>query len=179
MYEELHIKGDIPRDLETFIGLKTNSFGSQRFSVMTVYEHNYGQGNSLVVENAATTVMWNYGPWNCYTMAALPNLAQEQMNSGYSWDDQISSVILKLVDGADAMGVGYYKDPYYATYGCGYNVHTYALGQTPSIPYAINFGQYNFIGGPFCTHMDNHISSIRIKAIWQGCPVDFDDLYLF
>lgn len=180
IYTELKVNLDLPRDIAAFLGVEGGQLSPRRNSVLTVYEADGLNGYSMDVETAPNTVIWTYGNWGCFTMAANPNLTQEFQPNGNNWNDAISSACLNYIDGADAMAVGYYKDIDYAVYACGYTVNPYyANGQSSYCDDMIND---RYAGGPSfaCGHLDNQISSIRIKAFWQGCFVNdgtqFDDL---
>lgn len=178
IYDELKIDKDFPRDLETFIGTDGGQLSPQRNSVLTVYADANYSGSELCVETAPNTVTWNYGDWDCFTMAANINLTLEFQPNGNNWNDCISSKCFNYVDGADAMSVGFYKDSDYAVYGCAYNVQFFYSTTANPIPgWCYNMLDQPWVGGPYCGHMNDQISSIRIKAIWQGCPIEFSDMY--
>ncbi|WMX16331.1 hypothetical protein [Aureispira sp. CCB-E] len=182
IYDELHYIGDLPRDLEAFVGIKAQQFHAGRSHVLIVYEHQGGNGASLQIETAATTNIWNYGPHDCYTMAALPDLGLETMSGSTSWNEQISSRNFQYVSGADAMGIGYYKHRYYLATGCNYIVEIISPNSGYQAPILMDF-DFNwpgFLNGLFCGPIQDNISSISVKAIWQGCYTDdtqFDDLF--
>lgn len=182
IYEELHYTGDLPRNLEAFIGIKGQQFHSGRSHVLLVYEHLGGNGASLQIETASNTSIWNYGHDNCYTMAALPDLGLETMNSSTSWNDQISSRNFQFVSGAEAMGIGYYKHRYYFVSSCNHIVEIISPKSGYQAPILENFN-YNwpgFLNGLFCGSIEDNISSISVKAIWENCYNDdsqFDDLF--
>lgn len=181
IYEELQINKDLPRDLEQFIGIKGGQLSHQRNPVLTVYEHDNYSGSELVVETAPNTVTWNYGDWNCFTMAANPDLSLEFQTNGNNWNDCISSKCSNYIIGADAMAVGYYKDKDYAVYSCGFAVQIIKKNNINASP-GLCFSMLNslWVRGHFCGHMNDQISSLRIKAIWDGCYSDdrvFNDLY--
>ena len=176
--QALHIRSPFPRDLAAYIGVPQTSFSNGRhYEVLTVWEHSNTRGQSLNVENAPNTVIWDYGAFNCYTMAANPNLTLEFKPDGTNWNDCISSQCLSYVDGADAMIVAYYKDIDYGIYACGRQYFTYRPNSI-SYPRCLNMRDWVWkMGFPqTCGHMNDQISSIRIKAIWQGCQVDYSDL---
>lgn len=182
IYEELHYTGDLPRDLEAFVGIKAEQFHGGRSHVLLVYEHQGGNGASLQVETAASTSITNYGPYNCYTMAALADLGLETMNGSTSWNEQISSRNFEYVSGADAMGIGYYKHRFHFTSGCNHYEEIISPNSGYQAPELIDF-DFNwpgFLNGLFCGSIGDNISSIKVKAIWQGCYTDasqFSDLY--
>ena len=186
IYQELHITLPFPRDLAGYIGVTTPEFANnsngRHHEVLTVWEHDNFQGQSLNVENAPHTVIWNYGDWNCFTMAANPDLTIVNKPDGSNWSDCISSQCLSYIDGADAMAVGYYKDTHCAVYGCGKEIVVYynnGIG-TNIYPPCFNMRDWRWHAWHgWCGHMNDQISSIRIKAIWQGCYDNdsvFDDL---
>ena len=185
IYDELHINTAFPDDLEAFIGVKSNSFvRSKSISsapVLTVWEHDNFGGAEMYVEQAPNTVIWNYGYWNCFTMAANPDLTLEFKPDGTNWNDCISSKCLSYIQGADAIGEGYYKDSHFGVYACGQVVQItkhYNLNAYPGL--CFNFPTVIYGSGPFCGHPNDQISSIRIKAIWSGCYMsdrDFNDLW--
>lgn len=180
IYQELNYNGALPEDLEAFVGIEAEQFHPSRNHVLIVYEHNGGNGASLQVETAANTTIWNYGPNNCYTLAGLPDLGLETMSGSTSWDNQISSRNFQYISGADAMGIVYCKHRHYLTTSCNYAEEIVVAGS--NVPLLRDFGDTygGFLNGLFCGTMDNTFSSIKIKAIWQGCyndPNQFSDLY--
>lgn len=179
MYEELNVITDFPQDLETFLGVQGGDFvkvGQKTNHVCTVYEHDNLQGQFLDVETASNTVIWTYGLDDCYTMAANPDLSLEYKLDGTNWNDCISSRIFNYVVGADAMGYSHFKDSHFAKYGCSWKgtfFYRHELGNNPSF---WNNMRDLYWGGFLCGHQNDQITSIRLKAVWQGCEVDFSDL---
>jgi len=173
IYEELKISGDLPRDLEAYVGKKGGQLSINRTPVLKVYEHSNYTGSEMTVETALNTVIWTYGAHGCNTMAANPNLTLEFQPNGNNWNDCISAQCFNYVDGADAMAIGHYKDTDYAVYGCAVKIETFDYTISSDWCYSMFNRDWN---GGFCSHMDNQISSIRIKAIWQGCPINFNDM---
>jgi hypothetical protein len=114
-------------------------------------------------------------------MAANPDLTLEFKPDGTNWNDCISSKCLSYIQGADAIGEGYYKDSHFGVYACGQVVQItrhYDLNAYPGL--CFNFPTVTYGSGPFCGHPNDQISSIRIKAIWSGCYTsdrDFNDLW--
>lgn len=184
IYEELHINLPLPNNLEAFIGISNDNFvrpktGSAISSnpVLTVWEHDDAQGSEMYVEQAPNTVIWNYGPWNCFTMAANPDLTLEFKPDGTNWNDCISSKCLSYIQGADAMAEGYYKDSHFGIYACSRMIYAYySNGRGTGLPLCANISAYPWQGGPWCGHINDQISSIRIKAIWEGCYTG-DDVF--
>ncbi|MFK7798106.1 MAG: hypothetical protein AB8E82_11680 [Aureispira sp.] len=188
IYEELHINLPLPNDLEAFIGISNDNFvrpktGSAISSnpVLTVWEHDNLGGAEMYVDQAPNTVIWNYGDWNCFTMAANPDLTLEFKPDGTNWNDCISSKCLSYIQGADAMSEGYYKDSHFGVYACGFVVQLTKKTNLNAYPGAcFNMRSQQWVRGHFCGHINDQISSIRIKAIWEGCYEDdtvFNDLY--
>lgn len=182
IYKELHYTGDLPRDLEAFVGIKAEQFHAGRSHVLMVYEDLGGNGASLQVETASQTSIWNYGPYDCFTMAALPDLGLETMYGNTSWNDKISSRNFQYISGADAMGIGFYKHRYYLTTLCNHyeEIISPTSGYQAPLLDNLNFNWPGFLNGLFCGSMEDNISSIKVKAIWEGCFTDdsqFDDLY--
>ncbi len=185
IYEELHINLPLPNDLEAFIGITADAFARPKTGsgitsnpVLTVWEHDDAQGSEMYVEQAPNTVIWNYGPWNCFTMAANPDLTLEFQTNGNNWNDCISSKCLSYIQGADAMAEGYYKDSHFGVYACGYQVFTYRANGVNYYPPCFNFRTYPWhdkLG--WCGHINDQVSSIRIKAVWEGCYTD-DSVFL-
>jgi hypothetical protein len=167
IHAELKIDTDLPRDLEFYIGEKTTGQNGQRSPLMTLYENTNFGGSSLNVETASNTSTWTHGPYNCYRTTANPDLAQ------VSWNDRASSSITSFQSGADAVGYAYYKDTNYARYFCGLYLSIIYSGGS-GIPDMTQTAWSNF--PLFCTTMNDQISSVRIKVIWQGCTVDFSDI---
>lgn len=182
IYKELHYTGDLPRNLEAFVGIKAQQFHAGRSHVLLVYEHRGGNGASLQVETASNTSIWNYGPDDCYTMAALPDLGLETMSGSTSWNDQISSRNFQYVSGAEAMGIGYYKHRYYFASGCNHIVEIISpkSGYQAPILKDFNYNWPGILNGLFCGSIEDNISSLSVKAIWEGCYNDdtqFSDLF--
>ncbi|MFK7799099.1 MAG: hypothetical protein AB8E82_16725 [Aureispira sp.] len=126
IYDELHINLPLPSNLEAFIGTNSDNFvrpktgsGITSNPVLTVWEHDDAQGSEMYVEQAPNTVIWNYGAFDCFTMAANPDLTLEFQTNGNNWNDCISSKCLSYIQGADAMVEGYYKDSHFGVYDCG------------------------------------------------------------
>ena len=189
IYEELHINSPLPTDLGAFIRVVTDGFkrhktGSTMSSapVLTVWEHDNFGGSELYVDQAPNTVIWNYGPDNCFTMAANPDLTLEFKPYGHNWNDCISSKCLSYIQGADAMAEGYYKDANFGVYACGFAVQVTKKTNLNAYPgLCFNMRAQQWVWGFFCGHMNDQITSIRIKAIWEDCyggdDTVFDDLY--
>jgi hypothetical protein len=183
IYQELQMNVPFPSNLEAFIGIQTPNFSRQKTGsavssapVLTVWEHADAQGSELYVEQAPNTVIWNYGDWNCFTMAANPDLTLEFQPNGNNWNDCISSQCLSYIQGADAMGVGLYKDSHFGVYAVGYRVLTYFKnGPYPDPPCFNHTSEYWYQPNGWTGHMNDQVSSIRIKAIWQGCYTGYDD----
>lgn len=112
-------------------------------------------------------------------MAALPDLGLETMSGNTSWDEQISSRNFQYLSGADAMGIGYYKHRYYLATGCNYILELISPDSAyePSELLNFDFNWPGFLNGLFCGPIEDNISSISIKAIWQRCDINFLDLY--
>lgn len=186
IYQELQMNVPFPNDLEAFIGVETASFARQKSSslgnnpVLTVWADINFQGNEMYVEQAPNTVIWNYGAWNCFTMAANPDLTLEFQANGNNWNDCISSQCLSYIQGADAMGVGIYKDSHFGVYNSGFRILIYLVnGPYPDPPCFNHTTQNWYHPNGWAGHMNDQISSIRVKAIWQGCYTgysDFNDL---
>jgi hypothetical protein len=193
IYQELHINLPLPTDLEAFVGIKNATFTRQKTGsgissnpVFTVWSDVDAQGSEMYVEQAPNTVIWNYGDWNCFTMAANPDLTLEFQANGNNWNDCISSQCLSYIQGADAMGIGLYKDSHFGVYHNGFVVMMYianppAINSPAIYPPCINHTSYNwFHPNGWGGNMNDQISSIRVKAIWQGCYPDntvFNDLF--
>lgn len=182
IYEELHYTGNLPRDLEAFVGIEAQQFHAGRSHVLLVYEDQGGNGASLQVETAASTSITNYGPDNCYTVASLADLVLETMSGSTSWNDQISSRNFQYIAGADAMGIGYYKHRFHFTSGCNHYEEIISPNSSYQAPVLLDFNLNwpGFLNGLFCGSIEDNISSIKVKAIWQGCYTgdsQFDDLY--
>lgn len=174
IYAELKIANDLPKRIEGFIGVKEEN-KNQRFGpLMQVFVHNNMQGNMLDIESAPNTVTWTHGAWGCYRTTANPDLSKEFQANGNNWDGCISSYCVNYVDGADGVCYALYKDSHYAQYACSrYKlVITEGMGITESCIPSLT----NKVWAPFCGHMNDQISSIRIKVAWQGCPLDWSDL---
>jgi hypothetical protein len=111
-------------------------------------------------------------------MAANPDLTLEFQTNGNNWNDCISSKCLSYIQGADAMAEGYYKDSHFGVYACGYQVFTYRANGVNYYPPCFNFRTYPWhdkLG--WCGHINDQVSSIRIKAVWEGCYTD-DSVFL-
>ncbi|MFK7798151.1 MAG: hypothetical protein AB8E82_11905 [Aureispira sp.] len=182
IYQELQMNVPFPSNLETFIGIQTPNFSRQKSSsavssapVLTVWEHADAQGSELYVDQAPNTVIWNYGDWNCFTMAANPDLTLEFQPNGNNWNDCISSQCLSYVQGADAMAVGLYKDSHFGVYPVGYRILYYLSNGPSDLPCFNHTSEYWYQPNGWTGHMNDQVSSIRIKAIWQGCYNGYDD----
>jgi hypothetical protein len=186
IYEELHINAPFPNDVEAFLGMVTDGFKRPKtltsIPVLSVWEHSNTGGSVLHVEQGNNTVIWNYGAFDCFTMAANPDLTLEYKPVGSNWNDCISSKCLSYIQGADAIAEGYYKDSHYGVYGCGFAVQITRKNNLNAYPGpCFDMRDQNWVRGFFCGHMNDQISSIRIKAIWENCyngdDTVFDDLY--
>jgi len=185
LYEELHINAPFPRDLASYIGITTDQFvnnSGRHHEVLTVWEHNDYQGQSLNEEHAPQTVIWNYGDFNCFTMAAHRDLNLDNKPDGTNWNNCISSQCINLVDGADALAVTYYKDVDYAIYSCSRQWMIYIRNGFPFFPDCFNLGDYrwrDFSLFGLCGNMNDQTASIRLKAAWTNCfdaNTFYDDL---
>lgn len=175
IYEELKIAEELPRSLEDFIGVRESNQTNQRnHYLLRVFEHDNMGGSELDIETATNTVTWTHGAWGCYRTTANPDLSQEFQPNGNNWDGCISSFCLKYVDGADAVCYGLYKDPLYAQYAC--SRHRLVIREGEEIEEfcvrSLNDRVWHFA----CGHMNDQISSIRIKVAWHGCSLDWSDL---
>lgn len=177
IYDELHINLPFPDDVAAFIGVTNSTFTRQKSGVptktdpvLTVWVDANYTGEEMHVEQAPNTVIWNYGPNDCFTMAANPDLTLEFQTNGNNWNDCISSKCLTYIQGADAIGEGYYKDSHFGVYSCGQIVQITEPHTINAWPGAcFNFNDVTYGRGPACGHANDQISSIRIKAVWQGC----------
>lgn len=182
IYQELHLNLPFPRDIAAFIGIEQSHFSSnsgRNNPVLTVWEHDTYRGQQLVVDQDPHTFIWTYGDYGCFTMAANPDLTIVNKPDGSNWNDCISSKCLSYISGADAIAEGYYKDINYGVYACGFAVQITYANQYNPVPACYNMRDQNWVRG-WCGHMNDQISSIRIKAVWQGCYTDdsvFNDLY--
>lgn len=174
IYAELNIANDLPKRIEDFIGIKEEN-RTQRFGpLMEVAVNNNMFGNILDLETAPNTVTWTHGAWGCYRTTANPDLSQEFQTNGNNWDDCISSFCVHYVNGADGVCYALYKDSHYAQYAC--SRHKMVIRVEHGIIESCIPSLNNRVWAPFCGHMNDQVSSIRIKIAWQGCDLDWDDL---
>ena len=180
MYEELNVISAFPHDIAAFVGQLGGSFtphgNGRNLPVLTMYEHDDLNGQYIDIETAPNTSVWTYGDHDCYTMAANTDLSLEFKPDGTNWNDCISSQYFRYVQGARAMMIARHKDSNFAKYGCGYMRYQYYphyLGN--SCCERSNMRDTPW-GGFLCGHQNDQITSIRIKAIWDQCPIDFDDV---
>lgn len=174
IYAELNITNDLPKRIEDFIGIKETN-RNQRFGpLMQVFVDNNMQGEMLDIESAPNTVTWTHGAWGCYRTTANPDLTQEFQSNGNNWNDCISSFCCNYVDGARAVCYASYKDSHYAQYACSRQKLDVYVGEgiqefcIPSLRDRVWAG--------LCGHMNDQVSSIRVKVIWQGCTITWSDL---
>lgn len=190
IFAEQHFTGELPQDLEAFLGIQQSQFAADRSCIFNLYEHTYQNGASLCVETASTANVVTYGPYNCYTMASISDLGLETMSGGTSWNDQASSAYVNYVSGADAMAVGFYKHRYFLATSCNSTVYFMSPNNAP-------FSNNLYVtdmsaGGVFfqqskderhpawwCGTMNDAISSVKVLAVWSGCSTAdmFDDMY--
>ncbi|MGH1335802.1 MAG: hypothetical protein ACRBFS_06710 [Aureispira sp.] len=175
MREELDITSPFPNDIASYIGVPEGSLSNARTPVFTVYDHDNQGGASLNIENGVHTDIWTYGTHNCFTMAAHPDLWTEPRGSGYTWSDCISSRCLQFPVGADGVVTGYYNHANFPKTGCAYLIHLINRRQGDTFATCFNFRDQPF-GGQLCGHMNDKLTSIRIKAAWQGCPIDYSNV---
>jgi len=189
IYTEQHYTGDLPTDLEAFVGIEQSQFSAGRSDIMTIYEHYAKGGASLVVETSPAGSVVNYGPSNCYTMAAIADLGTATMSGGTSWNDQVSSANCEYVSGASGMAVGFYKHRHFLATSCNSKVY---IMRPDNGPFATGLYWYDLSsGGSFynsspqghsawwCGSLNDSMSSIKVKAVWSGCQNanEFDDMY--
>lgn len=180
MYEELKVNSSFPRDLAAFIGRSGRSFtphgNGRSLPVLTMYEHDNLNGQHIDVETAPHTTVWTYGDHDCYTMATNSDLTLEVKPDGSNWSDCISSQYFRYVQGARAMMIGRYKDHHFAEYGCAYMRYEYRdYYFTNTCCESSNMRDTPW-GGFLCRHQNDQITSIKIKAVWDQCPIDFSDV---
>lgn len=178
IYDELEILSPFPNDIATYIGIPEGSLSQsngRNRAVFTVYEHDNQGGYSLDIERGVNTLIWTYGAYNCFTMAAHPDLGTELRPDNHTWSDCISSRCLEFPDGADGMVTGYYNDRNYPKIGCRYLIHLIDRTRGDVFATCFNFRNQPF-GGTLCGHMNDQMTSIRIKAAWQGCTVDYSNV---
>ncbi len=139
LYEELHINTPFPSNLAAFLGIATEEFKRPKSPknlngppVLSVWEHSNAGGSVLYVEQGTHTYIINYGDYDCFTMASNPNLTIENKPINSDWNDCISSQCLSYIQGAEAMGVGYYKDTHFGVYSNGYRILIYRANGTIS-----------------------------------------------
>ncbi|WP_052595648.1 hypothetical protein [Aureispira sp. CCB-QB1] len=174
IYTELKIANDLPKRIEDFIGKKEAHKNQRSGPLMQVFVHDNMQGNMLDIETAPNTVTWTHGAWGCYRTTANPDLSKEFQANGNNWDGCISSFCVNYVDGADGVCYALYKDTHYAQYAC--SRHKMVIREGQGIQEACIPSLTNRVWMPLCGHMNDQISSIRIKVAWQGCPLDWSDL---
>ena len=190
IFAEQHFTGELPQDLEAFLGIRQSQFSANRSCIFNLYEHSYQGGASLCVETAPTANMVTYGPYDCYTMASISDLGLENLNGGTSWNDQASSAYVNYVSGADAMAVGFYKHRYFLATSC--NSKVYFMSPN-NAPFSNNLYVTDMsAGGVFfdispqepypawwCGTMNDAVSSVKVLAVWSGCSTAdmFDDMY--
>lgn len=174
IYAELNIANDLPKRIEDFIGVKEEN-RNQRFGpLMEVAVHNDMFGDILDLESAPNTVTWTHGAWGCYRTTANPDLTQEFQTNGNNWNDCISSYCAHYVDGARAVCYALYKDSHYAQYACSRQKLDVHVGE--GIQEFCISSLRNRVWAGLCGHMNDQVSSIRVKVIWQGCTITWSDL---
>lgn len=174
IYAELKIANDLPKRIEEFIGIKEENRNQRSGPLMQVFVDNNMQGDMLDLETAPNTVTWTHGAWGCYRTTANPDLTQEFQTNGNNWNDCISSFCCNYVDGARAVCYASYKDAHYAQYACSRQKLDVLIGEgiqefcVPSLR--------NRVWAGLCGHMNDQVSSIRVKVVWQGCNITWSDL---
>jgi len=144
---------------------------SLRTPVCVLFEHANEGGASLCVECEA--VLETFGEFDCYTRALLADLSAEPKSTGGNWNDQASSSCSQIVEGADHMGVRFYRDVNFANRERSCYRSTAFL--SPSLPTSCgNLSDIRWCHPPFGKKLDDMVSGVTLKAIWQGCEENWE-----
>jgi len=80
------------------------------------------------------------------------------------------------VQGASAVAFGFYKDVNTPRYSCGARVFVEDNPLAFHGRTCFNMPDQNWNPNFTCGHMNDQISSLKVKAIWQGCSQNYDDM---
>lgn len=182
IYRVFKIAGDIPRDLEFFMGKlernDPNQGNSRSNGLFRLWEHANLQGEMFDMESEPNVWSWTHGNWNCYKTYQAADLNWNYRQNNQSWNDCMSSACLARQQGADAVAFGFFRHPHFTSYGCDAHITYYTLAdwQQYGNVDCINNLYYQDYVNLFCGNMENNLSSLKMKIVWQGCPLDFSDM---
>ena len=174
-YAEFKVVQLVPVDLTNFF--HTYQPGEVSFNnhsrglVHQFWEHENYTGQSFIGENVGTFT--TYGPFGCYTTCSISDLQNVPKGSG-NFNDCITSFKFNNAEGADATALVFHKNSNFSDAPCAKEAWV-TNGSTIAPSVFIK----NFVGYYWCVFggkMNDNTSSIRSKACWKGCSIDFDDV---
>ncbi|WMX12865.1 MULTISPECIES: hypothetical protein [unclassified Aureispira] len=179
IYNEFKIVGTPPRDVEAFMGkLGEGRSASRNNNSWRLWEDAIQNGEMFNLETEPNVWFWIHGEWDCNWTYAAANLDWNYRQSNQSWEDCISSYCFNFQPGADAMAFAVYKDGFFTQGNCKKLVTTINESDWNNgyVARCWNDLTADHFGGLFCTTVNDNISSLRMQIVWDGCPVDFNDL---
>ncbi len=177
IYTEFKIVGEVPRDVEHFMGkLETNNSETNRISsIFRLWEHPNSQGEMFDLVNEPNVAAYTHGDWNCFRTYIARDLNLNFRQSGQSWNDCFSSACMSYQPGSDAAAFAFYRHPHVNSY-CDKRILTAKKTEWYNGTTICMNNLFYELYSTFCGNMENNISSVRVKIIWQGCPLDFTDV---